>query len=58
MAAEREVCWHRIKVAGAREVVRRRVAAGWPPADCAVPRGWHVFCRDCLRVEPELWAKP
>jgi hypothetical protein len=55
-----DICWHRVRVMGARELSRRRHLAGWP--DFSVPRGWWVVCKDCLAAQGDeiltLWRKP
>jgi hypothetical protein len=44
----REVCWHTLRVMGAKELVRRRIQAGWPLERCTSSRGWRVVCTTCL----------
>ena len=49
--ASRPRCSHSLIVAGAKRIVRERITAGYPPKMCKVPRGTHVYCTVCHRIE-------
>jgi hypothetical protein len=44
------LCWHRLRMMGARELVRRRMVAGWPKEKCTAPHGLLGVCTKCLEI--------